>query len=67
MRNPMRWYHREPTLEEMLSDSIVRDLMEADGVDPRELSQMLREVARERRRNGMCRVAMGSELSNSCS
>jgi hypothetical protein len=25
--------HREPTLDEILSDSIVRALMEADGVD----------------------------------
>jgi len=28
-----------------LSDSIVRDVMEADGVDPQELAAMLREMA----------------------
>ena len=31
----MSWYFREPTLSEILSDSIVRALMKADGVDPR--------------------------------
>ena len=31
MINLMRWYHREPTLEDILSDSIVRDVMEAGG------------------------------------
>jgi hypothetical protein len=45
MINLMRWYHREPTLEDILSDSIVRDVMEADGVDPQELATMLREIA----------------------
>ena len=33
----MHWWHREPTLKDMLSDSIVRAVMEADGVDPQEL------------------------------
>jgi hypothetical protein len=42
----MHWRHREPTLEEMLSDPIVRALMDADGVDPHELEAMLKEVAR---------------------
>jgi hypothetical protein len=45
MINLMRWYHREPILEDILSDSIVRDVMEADGVDPQELAAMLREMA----------------------
>ena len=36
---------REPTLEEILSDSIVEALMRADAVDPRELRTLLREVA----------------------
>jgi hypothetical protein len=43
--NLMRWYHREPTLDDILSDSIVRDVMRADGVDPQELAAMLREMA----------------------
>jgi len=29
----MNWYHREPTLDEILSDSIVRAVMEADACD----------------------------------
>jgi hypothetical protein len=37
----MNWFHREPTLDEILSDSIVRALMEADGVDPQELAVTL--------------------------
>jgi hypothetical protein len=42
----MTWRHREPTLEEILSDPIVRALMDADGVDPHELKAMLKEVGR---------------------
>ena len=30
----MNWHHREPTLDEILSDSIVRAVMEVDGVNP---------------------------------
>ena len=41
----MNWFHREPTLDEILSDSIVKALMEADGVDPQELAATLRQVA----------------------
>jgi hypothetical protein len=41
----MHWHHREPTLKEMLSDSVVRAVMAADGVDPRELKIMLRRVS----------------------
>jgi hypothetical protein len=35
----------ELRLEDMLADSIVRALMEADGVDPRELEAQLRRTA----------------------
>jgi hypothetical protein len=34
----MNLSHRELTLDEILSDSIVRALMEADGVDPQDLA-----------------------------
>ena len=34
--------YREPSLEEMLADPIVRALMEADGVDPEEVEALLR-------------------------
>jgi len=42
----MNWYHREPTLDEILSDSIVRTVMEADGIDPQELAATLRQAGR---------------------
>jgi len=38
--------YREPTLNEILSDSIVEAVMQADAVDPGELGMMLRQVAR---------------------
>ena len=41
----MNWYRREPTLEEILADSIVRAVMEADGVDPDALEAMLKGVS----------------------
>jgi hypothetical protein len=41
--------NREPTLEEILSDSIVRAVMRADAVDPRELCALLARVAHARR------------------
>jgi hypothetical protein len=42
----MHWCHREPTLKDMLADSIVRAVMEADGVDPHELEAMLTQMGR---------------------
>jgi hypothetical protein len=42
----MNWDHRELTLDEMLSDSIIRAVMAADGVDPQELAVMLRQIGR---------------------
>ena len=36
---------REPRLEEMLADPIVRAVMEADGVDLRELEAELQQTA----------------------
>ena len=37
--------HREPRLEATLADSIVKAVMEADGVDPSELEVELRQTA----------------------
>ena len=42
---PMIWCHREPTLKDILSDSIVRVMMAADGVDPQKLEATLRQMA----------------------
>jgi hypothetical protein len=36
----------EPTLEDILSDSIIEAVMKADSVDPHQLATMLREVGR---------------------
>ena len=41
----MSLHCREPSLEEMLADSITRAVMEADGVDPGELDAELRQIA----------------------
>jgi hypothetical protein len=41
--------HREPTLNGLLSDPLVRAVMEADGVNPLELEEMLRRVAQRLR------------------
>jgi hypothetical protein len=42
----MNFRQGEPTLEEMLSDPIVRADMEADGIDPQELAATLRQTGR---------------------
>jgi hypothetical protein len=39
------WYGREPTITEILSDSIVKAMMRADGVDPKMLERDLRIMA----------------------
>jgi hypothetical protein len=38
---------REPSLTEILSDSVTRALMRADGVERKELEIMLRDIAHE--------------------
>ena len=45
MGNSMNWCNREPTIKEILSDSMIRAMMHADGVDPNELEAMLRRMA----------------------
>jgi hypothetical protein len=46
-RNPMRLrcYH-DQTIAEILTDSVTKMMMEADGIDARELETALRLVAR---------------------
>jgi hypothetical protein len=41
-----RSFYCEPTLDEILSDSIVEAIMQADAVDPDELGVMLGRIAR---------------------
>jgi hypothetical protein len=43
--SPISWSFREPTITEMLSDSIVMAMMAADGVDPAVLEAQLRGMA----------------------
>ncbi len=44
--SPISWNFAEPTITEMLSDSIVMAMMKADGVDPVVLEAELRGMAR---------------------
>ena len=39
-------WHREPNLNEMLSDPLIKLVMRADGVDPEKLRPQLHAVAR---------------------
>jgi hypothetical protein len=41
----MSCHCREPRLEEMLADSITKAVMDADGIDSRELEEELRQAA----------------------
>lgn len=50
-------FYREPTLDEILSDSIVEALMRADAVDPNELGVMLGRVARALRAEPLRRAS----------
>jgi hypothetical protein len=43
--NRMSFCRCEPTMAEILSDSIVQAVMEADGVDPKRLEALLRSMA----------------------
>ena len=52
------WYQREPTIAEILSDSLVRVVMRADGVDPEMLERNLRSMAQMIEMNS--RIAMDS-------
>jgi len=42
----VNWCQHEPTLEDILSDSIIEAVMTADDVDPHQLAAMLKEVGR---------------------
>jgi hypothetical protein len=48
----MNLFHRKLPLDEILCDSIVRALMEADGVDPQDLTATLRLTGRMLFRRG---------------
>jgi hypothetical protein len=57
----------EPFIDEMLNDPIVRALMAADGVDPRQLRRLLRSIAenlRVRRVENPQRTASRARISH---
>jgi hypothetical protein len=43
------WNQREPTITEIMSDSITVAMMKADGVDPVALEAQLRSIAQDDR------------------
>jgi hypothetical protein len=55
-KNPKRWCRRDPTIAEILSDSIVQAMMEADGIDPQVLEAQLRNMARDLSRTRAARA-----------
>jgi hypothetical protein len=63
MGNSMKWHNREPTIKEILSDSIIRAMMHADGVDPDQLEAMLRHIAGA---SSGARAAAVKRLNGSC-
>jgi hypothetical protein len=54
---PMLCCSSELSIKAVLSDSMVKAVMAADGVDPQELEAMLVDIARQRARSpgGSCR------------
>jgi hypothetical protein len=46
----------EPTLDEVLSDPLVQDVMASDGVDRAELQALLSEIAGDIRRRRAARL-----------
>jgi hypothetical protein len=55
------WYQREPTIAEILSDSLVKVVMRADGVDAEMLERDLRSMAQMIETNSQ--IATGSRWS----
>ncbi|MGH6771308.1 MAG: hypothetical protein ACRECO_20070 [Xanthobacteraceae bacterium] len=53
---------REPTLKEILSDSIVAAIMQADDVDPERLDAMLSMIASELAADGRGRPIADHEV-----
>jgi hypothetical protein len=62
----MGLHRSELRLEEMLQDSIVRAVMKADGIDPRELEAELRQTAALLRTMRRTRTRPASAWSDLC-
>jgi hypothetical protein len=61
-RNESVWYQREPTIAEILSDSMIKAMMRADRVDPVVLERDLRSIAQTMQSN--TRIENDSPLSS---
>ena len=59
-------YRQELTLNNALSDPLVRTMMKADGVDPHELSTMLREIVATLDQAQLQPRNQGSLLATNC-
>ena len=63
-------HYQEFTITEILSDSIVRSMMKADGVDPQTLEAQLRSMAltmpKGAAKKGQCRRATARSFNDSC-
>jgi hypothetical protein len=55
----MTTYFRDPTLVELLSDPLTHAVMQADHVNPQELENLLRDLAR-RRANSLVNASSAS-------
>ena len=44
------WTHGEPALQEILSDDVMRAVMQRDGVSPRQLDDLIHSVRRRLQR-----------------
>ena len=57
----MIFWQREPTLNEMLADPLIKIMMRADGVDPEKLGPALQAVAR-----GLARAPVTQQARELC-
>jgi hypothetical protein len=53
---------REPTLDEVMADSVTRAVMRADGVDPTELRALLSQVGRLRNKGNASVAGEGADF-----
>jgi hypothetical protein len=57
----MTTYFRDPTLVELLSDPLTHAVMQADQVNPQELENLLRDLAR-RRADSLANASFGQRF-----
>lgn len=62
----MRYHRQELTLKNALTDPLVRTVMAADGVDPKELNSMLHEIVVALDQRARHPVEHGSLCATNC-